>query len=208
MPGPASRFTLAGPCASCPFRTDMPVPLREGRVREIADSIQVGEDFMCHKTVDYSCDDDEDSGDGRVANKTRVCGGARATLAKQGSESQMERITGRLGLKVTPIDPEAPVFDSVREWVTAMTGGPKMAHGTFDGVEESLPFEHCDHVGPDCIDPPGFGTGGGVAYSTEDPTCNPFEDWCRGGCGSVLCSGCKDENGMCSYCSETDEEDE
>lgn len=115
---PKSRYTLTGPCSNCPFRNDQPSYLRPDRVAEIGDALLDGQDFWCHKTVDYSDAPDASSRDG-VVGRTRACGGAMATLLNEGRSTQMKRITERLGLPVADTDPEAPVYESIEAWARA-----------------------------------------------------------------------------------------
>lgn len=204
---PKSTYTLKGPCSNCPFRNDQESYLRPDRVVEIGNALLRGEEFHCHKTVDYSTENEEGETEGRVAAKTRVCGGAMATLHREGRDTQMERITARLGLPVAETDPDAPVYDSIAEWVRAKNGTPTVSH-TFLGVTEVAEMEHCGVVGPNCEDPAGYAVGGGASENLDEPQCNPF-DGC-GYCGSAMCTACRardDEDGtkMCVYCAGEEE---
>lgn len=121
------RYALKGPCADCPFRTSLPIPLHPSRAAEIAHSLRAGESFTCHKTVVYS--DDLGDGVGEVDDRhagARECGGAMAVLERQGIPNQGMRIAERLGLyEPEQIDADAPVFDSLDEWVEAMCGADR-----------------------------------------------------------------------------------
>lgn len=196
-----SRYTLPGPCSNCPFRRDLPIELRPERVVEIAETLLNGNEFECHKTVDYSGDEPA------TVARTRVCGGAVATLAREGKDTQMSRITERLGGKLATIDPEAPVFDSVAEWATAMNP-PETVTRTFLGVETTLPMEHCGVVSADCEDPAGFMLGGGATSNPSPGTCDPFET-CES-CGNTMCDSCRaeDDPSFCVDCYEPEEDDE
>ena len=110
-----SRYTLTGPCSNCPFRCDKPFYLDNERVDEIADELLAQRDFMCHKTTEFT-----DDGEVEIVARTRACGGAMATLEREGRSTQMQRITERLGGKVATPDPDAPVYDSIEEWREAM----------------------------------------------------------------------------------------
>ena len=119
-----TRYTLAGPCANCPFRNDQPAYLRPERIREIGEALLFGQDFWCHKTVDHGDDADECSDElstYQPSARTRACGGAMATLHNEGKATQMEQITERLGFPVAVTDPDSPVFSSIAEWMTEKT---------------------------------------------------------------------------------------
>jgi hypothetical protein len=207
MPEPTSRYTLPGPCSNCPFRNDQPSYLRPERVIEIGTALLNQEDFMCHKTVEY-VEDDEGMTEGITAPKTRACGGAMATLAREGKGTQMQRITERVGGKVAEFAPDIPVYDSIAEWVHAKNGVPTVAITAF-GVTEIREYEHCGVVSAECEDPAGYMMGGGASESLHEPTCNPETDECSA-CGSLMCEACRSEGDpdMCVNCAEEDDEDE
>jgi hypothetical protein len=121
--GVAGRFDLRGPCEDCPFRKDKPFYLGGRRAREIADSI-VKDDtgFTCHKTVIY--DYDEDGNDAfDVMTNGRACGGVMVMLEKMQMPSQEMRVAHRLGMfDHTKLDMDAPVFDTMNEWVEFQEG--------------------------------------------------------------------------------------
>lgn len=111
--GFGGRFSLRGPCADCPFRTDKPFFLGHDRAREIADSI-VDDDapFTCHKTIDYS------SGEADVTENGRECGGVMVILERMQHPNQGMRIAERLGIyDPARLDMDAPVPDTMEEWV-------------------------------------------------------------------------------------------
>lgn len=114
------QFTMTKPCANCPFRTDRPFHLDPERTRDILHAITVGQQtFACHKTVDYSHDDDE--GDGRHHKKTQHCAGALILLEHIDRPNQMMRIAERLGLyDRTKLDMDAPVFRTPQAMQKAM----------------------------------------------------------------------------------------
>lgn len=114
--GTAGRYSLRGPCSNCPFRSDKPFYLHPERVDEIADSLERGESFSCHKHNDF----DED-GQAVPTQSERECGGVMATLEREERPNQMMRIAERLGMyNPANLDPNAPVFDSIEEWRDAM----------------------------------------------------------------------------------------
>lgn len=63
------KFDRTNPCSNCPFRkSDKAVRVTTGRVREITTSDAI---FPCHKTVDYSHDDE-----GRTTKDSSACAGS------------------------------------------------------------------------------------------------------------------------------------
>ena len=113
------KFGLKRPCAKCPFRSDEPGYLTAGRVREIVRAITAQDQtFACHKTVDYSGDEDgeDNAGEGLVTRDSQHCAGALIFLEHQGRSNQMMRIAERLGLyDRTTLHMDAPVFDSAAD---------------------------------------------------------------------------------------------
>lgn len=108
------RYSLKEPCSTCPFRTDVPPFLHPERAQELKEHLRGGDEFWCHKTVDYS---DEE---GLRVNRTRACAGARATLANEGRTTTLLQITERLSAEpVADLNPDLPVYDSLDEWVEA-----------------------------------------------------------------------------------------
>jgi hypothetical protein len=115
--GVGGKFSLSGPCADCPFRSDKRFELRPSRVDEIADALLNDDGFTCHKTIEY----DDSDGTPTITRDARECGGAMATLEKMNRPSQVMRIAERLGMyERHQIDPDAPVYDSINEWRHAM----------------------------------------------------------------------------------------
>ena len=121
------QYSLKTPCGMCPFRSDKPFPLRGSRAEEIAENLESGAEFHCHKTVDYTeaYDDDDNPAEGKTVETTKVCAGALITMEKAGQPNQMMRIAERLGLyDYTSMNLEAPVYDSLDEWVEHMHMNP------------------------------------------------------------------------------------
>jgi hypothetical protein len=90
------------------------------RKQEIARSLRGGSMFPCHKTVDYSNDDDD--GEGRVTDKSKFCVGALLTMENQGGAgcmaNQMARIESRFGnLNPDELKGHELVFGSLSAWV-------------------------------------------------------------------------------------------
>ncbi len=111
------KFTMTSPCGNCPFRSDKPFFLAEGRAEEITNNLLSGGTFPCHKTVDYDHPDDED-GEGVVTDDSIHCAGALIMLEKMESPSQMMRIAERLGMyDRTKLKMDAPVYDSADEMI-------------------------------------------------------------------------------------------
>lgn len=94
--------------------------LREGRVLEITDmllSLRGGE-FPCHKTVNYEgLDAEDDAPDGKLH-----CAGALIFAEKNETQTQMMRISHRLGLyEPEKLMADQAVVDSVFDTVEEMT---------------------------------------------------------------------------------------
>jgi hypothetical protein len=112
---PTRPFALKQPCADCPFRSDRPAFLRRDRAQGIADALEAGSSFSCHKTLLY-----DDSGRGEPTAKTAFCAGALVTLEKQGAPNQLMQIGERLGLyRPDELNMDAPVYGSLAAWVDA-----------------------------------------------------------------------------------------
>lgn len=195
-------FTLTSPCANCPFRSDRPFYLSAARAQEIAHSLYEGSTFHCHKTVDYDTEDGEPS----IGNRARVCAGALITMEKEGTANQMMRIGERLGLyDRCVLDMDSPVYASLGEWVQAIRdlNGESVPTATSDDGEV-IEYEHCETVGPGCIDPAGYSDGSGVRDNIDPPTCNPLNDVCME-CGVIACAACRNDTPagtVCVYCAE------
>ena len=116
---PEDYFALTHACKHCPFRTDIQQYLESQRKEDIAAALRRGEEFVCHKTVDYSdTDSDEkdlETNDGQ--DNARACAGARSVTHKQGIVSQMEQIATRLGFSVPQPVNTNPTYDSLEEWI-------------------------------------------------------------------------------------------
>lgn len=117
------KFDLKKPCDNCPFRNDKFFYLSLARKVQIAKSLERGENFSCHKTINYdewdyepdrqTCGEDE-----------QFCAGALIICLKGDYLPQLPRIAERLGvLKVDELDMDAPVYDSFDEWIDAPPKG-------------------------------------------------------------------------------------
>lgn len=189
-------YTLKSPCKDCPFRSDVKPYLSPARALEIMNESYEDSNFYCHKTVDYSCDD----GEGKIADKSRVCAGYLVTMEREGRANQPTRIAERLGLyDRTQLDMNAPTYESMNDWVRSYSP-------TAEGDHSDL--EHCNVASGQCIDPAGFVRGGAVFDNPHPPTCSQA---CTV-CDSMVCAGCTDhlesvQNGeekyrlpVCVYC--------
>lgn len=89
--------------------------------------------FPCHKTVDYS-EEDENGGDGRVTGDSKFCAGALLLMEKEWSddgragamENQMVRICTRIGsppLDLDALDHTAPGFADLESWINYLSEG-------------------------------------------------------------------------------------
>jgi hypothetical protein len=109
-------YAMVKPCGDCPFRTDKKFPLRYERREEIAGALYGGGEFHCHKTVDYSEDDDGDSEPS--TGGASVCAGSLIVLERMGDPNQMMRIAQRVGMyDPAKLDMDAPVYDDLEDWV-------------------------------------------------------------------------------------------
>lgn len=120
-------FKLKQPCKDCPFRRDsMPGWLGARRAREIADSVYEengmggGNVFPCHKTVDYSGEDEERHG-GPLQPSNAYCAGALAVVEKEVDERGLPlpvQMAERLGMyDASTMKIDDSTFDSFDEFV-------------------------------------------------------------------------------------------
>lgn len=123
---PEEYFALTHACKHCPFRTDIQQYLSPERKEDIATALRRGEEFVCHKTVDYSDSDDADNtaedletNDGQ--DNARACAGARSVAHKEGVVSQMEQIATRLGFTVAQPQSDNITYGSFTEWINSET---------------------------------------------------------------------------------------
>lgn len=90
MEADMTKWRMPSPCENCPFNETGPGRvlrdgLRPGRFDEILDSLEAGQSFTCHKTVD-------DEGHGEKL----MCAGAIAWQEENGCVSQMQRWMERI----------------------------------------------------------------------------------------------------------------
>ena len=114
------KFCRTTPCAECPFRNDIEPYLREGRARSIATAIIKDSSFHCHKTVDYSGDNQ-----GVVTADSEECAGSVIVQEKMGRANQAMRIAERLGwYDRNLMNMDAPVFANLRQFIEHHGGRP------------------------------------------------------------------------------------
>lgn len=116
---PEEYFALTHACKHCPFRTNVPNYLNRRRKEDIATSLERGEEFVCHKTVNYSCSDDTDSNNTDTQENSRACAGARSVAHKEGVVSQMEQIATRLGFTVAVPQSDNLTYNTFTEWINS-----------------------------------------------------------------------------------------
>lgn len=119
-------FRLNRVCSNCPFRKDEQFTgLSPERVEGLRVSLNKGEPFHCHKTLDYGklereedeCVEDPTA----VVPKTQFCAGARATMELGGSPNVLLELGKLLGIKTDGFDAQSqPVYSSINEWSDAM----------------------------------------------------------------------------------------
>lgn len=107
-------FDLKRPCIQCPFRTDgARVPLRPGRAAEIiANLVERGESFPCHKTMVHGEEGLE------VVISSQVCAGAMILLTAINQPNKIMQIGEWMGLfDPTALDPGAPACRTIEEFL-------------------------------------------------------------------------------------------
>lgn len=107
-------MSLKRPCDDCPFlRGSMfEDSMCRERAEEIAQGLQAGGMFSCHKTT---------ADGGAPGGDEQWCAGALGTMENEGvvMENQMVRIAGRLGEIGDPaeLDGLLTLYDELDEWV-------------------------------------------------------------------------------------------
>lgn len=116
---PEEYFALTHACKHCPFRKDIQQYLSPERKEDIAASLRRGEEFVCHKTVDYSdgAAETPETNDGQ--DNARACAGARSVAHKEGIVSQMEQIATRLGFAVAIPQSDKLTYNTFAEWINS-----------------------------------------------------------------------------------------
>lgn len=200
-------YRLKRPCKRCPFRSDIVPYIRGERAAEIARTLMEGATFTCHETT-VDAGDEDGSSDMAVGPKAAMCAGATITMLKTGQPNQMLRVGMNLGmLNPDAVDLDFPTYNDLGTWSQAIySGEPNFDPGTA--------LENCGVVGSDCVDPAGYGVGGGAMNNPEPGTIGPDSPEC-GMCGNKMCEGCV-ENAVptnsggvdilvCEYCAEEEE---
>ena len=111
------KFDMTSPCPQCPFRNDIRPYLRADGAEEIANALESGSTFTCHKTTVPDPDSDGEMMDGPNAQH---CAGALILLEKLEAPNQMMRWMERIGFyDRRKLDMDAPVFDDFDEFIEA-----------------------------------------------------------------------------------------
>jgi hypothetical protein len=169
--GGGNGFKLVRPCDNCPFRTDGEPYIRAERAVEIAQSLERGAMFPCHKTtVDVETDD----GDERVTTPdSQFCAGALIAMERSGTSNQMVRIGERLGLfDAERLDMDSPVGD-LRDFVERHA----------ERVDDEP--EPCGIADEGCLAPAGWMEGGAIVTNYDMEPTEPCP-----ACGTMVCEAC------------------
>lgn len=193
------------PCAKCPFRADVPNYLRRGRRRDIYAATQRGEDFYCHKTVDYSHenDDGETEPDTSAAS---LCAGAMLLFTRDGYEpaGQLARIAVRLDRGLCDaLDACTTPTRSLASWLDGPDDDRNDPDPNLDD-EEIDDGRYCNTVDAGCTAPAGWASAGGAIANDDAWAENDCAD-----CGEPVCDACShpdpdsDSDGvLCGGCAE------
>ena len=133
------RFDLLNPCSNCPFLKKGGIALTPGRVLEIAEPFldSQGSTFACHKTVNYS-DEDDDGNPNRNNPNERHCAGALMFAEKNGNATQMMRIMERIGgYDARKLMSDKKRVASVFSTLAEMLRGHKNCNGAMTGTKAS-----------------------------------------------------------------------
>ena len=107
-------FKLKRPCANCPFRKGQGefFQLAPTRLTEI---FEAGA-FPCHKTVDYTEDEETGKEMHLFDRRTNLCSGLMALLWREGRPNQIMRVAMRLGsLNPDELDPDGEAYATFGE---------------------------------------------------------------------------------------------
>jgi hypothetical protein len=127
----AARKFLTRPCSLCPFRNDIRPYLTPARVAEIKRSVINGQqDFLCHSTVDYDREDEDDDEPRAQREGEKRCAGMTILCEKLSRPTQMMRIDERIGFyDARKMQMDAPVFDTFDEMIAAQRPRGVMKNG-------------------------------------------------------------------------------
>lgn len=89
-------FKLKKPCSNCPFRKEGGIPLVEGRLEGIVESLHDNNFFACHKTINHEEQFNEE-GEFHSLVESQFCAGALLYLEKCDNPNVQMRIAMRLG---------------------------------------------------------------------------------------------------------------
>ena len=186
------------PCVGCPFSNrEKAVGLGYERRAEIAASLERGEHFWCHETVDYAVEDDDGEVLPSPSRGAVCCAGATVIAYRDGGLPGYLRMCASFGSfnpDVLEADSAGMVpWDSFYEWrETALEIGEE--------EREEEERETCDVVGPGCLAPAGWMDGGRVVHGDTF-----VEDHCEC-CGAPMCEACTAEENpeRCADCAEID----
>ena len=107
------NYNLKKPCSNCPFRTDIKTFIRPERAEDICDSLERGQDFVCHKTTGS-----DDEGETTIEQKSQMSAGAMIMLEHMEAPTQMMRISERLGMyDRSKLDMESPVYENTEDMI-------------------------------------------------------------------------------------------
>ena len=125
------NFDLSGPCANCPFRTDVATNygwLGQARAAGIAEDLNEYT-FPCHKTTVHDDFDEEyDTPQERPFNaKEQHCYGALVVLKNEGKlfDNRMLQIAQRLKIftRYDQLNLDSPIVDSREQFVSMHSDG-------------------------------------------------------------------------------------
>ncbi len=172
------------PCVGCPFSIrDKAVGLGYARRAEIAESLERGEYFWCHETVDYDeYDEDEDGDINPSPSKGAVCcAGATVIAYRDGGLPGYLRMCANFGSfnpDVLEADSAGMVpWSSFHEWRETAT----------EIGEDEEERETCAVVGPGCLAPAGWMDGSRIVHGDTF-----VDDHCFA-CGEAMCTACAAE---------------
>jgi hypothetical protein len=184
-------------CARCPFRSDVPIYLREEFRQQIVDEmIHQQQTIPCHEYVEFAEGED---GEEYASRTGPQCFGSLKALDRVGSSTQLQRIEERLGMRSEGEYERGPDVWDLNVWARIPMGETAE---TFD-LDSLDHVETCNTVGDDCEAPAGYmSAGGGIVVGTVAATNECPE------CGEMVCDACVRVDGRCGNCAGWDEEED